>query len=124
MGCPSRVTYIRGPKSGTCRTASVRFTRESRTIDGPDHVRHGTNNDAGLLGPRVETVVCSCTPAPADYSITSSARASSEGDMVRPRVLAVFKFMTSSYLLGACTGRSAGFSPRKIRSTYAAARRY
>src|SRR6516225_9031559 len=31
--------------------------------------------------------------------------------MVRPSSLAVFRLSTSSYLLGACTGRSAGFSP-------------
>src|SRR5262249_8659756 len=59
-----------------------------------------------------------------DYSMTSWARASSEGGTVRPSALAVFRFMASSYLLGACTGRSAGFSPRNMRSTYPAARRY
>jgi hypothetical protein len=58
------------------------------------------------------------------YSITSSARAIRLGGTVRPSAFAVFRFMTSSYLLGACTGRSAGFSPRSMRSTYAAARRY
>jgi len=50
------------------------------------------------------------------YSMISSARASSEGGMVRPRAFAVFRFMMSSYLLGACTGRSAGFSPFNMRS--------
>src|SRR5262249_44912173 len=51
------------------------------------------------------------------HSITSSARASSIGGMSRPRALAVFRFITSSYLVGACTGRSAGFSPLRMRST-------
>src|SRR3954463_5962397 len=51
------------------------------------------------------------------HSITSSARASREGDTVRPRVFAVFKLTTSSNLVGACTGRSAGFSPFRMRST-------
>ena len=54
--------------------------------------------------------LCAC------YSMISSARASSEGGMVRPRAFAVFRFMMSSYLLGACTGRSAGFSPFNMRS--------
>src|SRR5262245_55705941 len=45
------------------------------------------------------------------YSITSSARASSVGGTSRPSAWAVFKLMTSWYLVGACTGRSAGFSP-------------
>jgi len=39
------------------------------------------------------------------YSITSSARASKVVGMSRPSALAVFKLMTSSYLVGACNGR-------------------
>src|SRR5215472_3748046 len=45
------------------------------------------------------------------YSITSSARASRGGGTVRPSVLAVLRLIISSYFVGACTGRSAGFSP-------------
>jgi hypothetical protein len=42
-------------------------------------------------------------------------RASSVAGTSRPSALAVFRFITSSYLVGACTGRSAGFSPlRKV----------
>ena len=51
------------------------------------------------------------------YSITSSAMASSDGGTVRPSALAVLRLMTNSYLVGVCTGRSAGFSPLRIRST-------
>ena len=51
------------------------------------------------------------------YSTTSSARASSVGGSERPSALAVLRFITSSYLVGACTGRSAGLSPLRIRST-------
>ena len=51
------------------------------------------------------------------YSTTSSARASNVGGMVRPSALAVLRLMTSSYLVGACTGMSAGFSPLRMRST-------
>ena len=51
------------------------------------------------------------------HSITSSARASSVGGTSRPSAWAVFRLMTSSYLVDACTGRSAGFSPRRTRST-------
>src|SRR6266511_4915300 len=51
------------------------------------------------------------------YSITSSARASRLSGTVRPSALAVLRLMTSSNLVGACTGRSAGFSPLRIRST-------
>src|SRR5262249_33868177 len=58
------------------------------------------------------------------HSITSSASASSLSGIWRPRALAVLRLMTRSYLVGACTGRSAGFSPLRMRSTYPAARRY
>src|SRR5262245_13746418 len=53
----------------------------------------------------------------AAHSITSSARASSVGGTSSPSVLAVFRLITNSYLVGACTGRSAGFSPLRMRST-------
>src|SRR5262245_14446497 len=58
------------------------------------------------------------------HSITSSARASSDGGTSRPSTLAVLTLIASSYFVGACTGRLAGFSPLRIRSTYPAARRY
>src|SRR3954447_6807873 len=51
------------------------------------------------------------------HSITSSARASSTDGMVRPSAFAVLRLIASSYLLGACTGKSAGFSPLRMRST-------
>src|SRR5262245_15417172 len=55
--------------------------------------------------------------ATTDHSITSSARASSVGGTSRPSALAVLRLITNSYLVGACTGRSAGFSPLRMRST-------
>ena len=51
------------------------------------------------------------------HSITSSARAIRVGAISRPSALAVLRLMTSSYLVGACTGRLAGFSPLKMRLT-------
>ena len=41
------------------------------------------------------------------YSITSYAAASSVCGTVMPSALAVLRLITSSYLVGACTGRSA-----------------
>src|SRR5262249_27451502 len=55
--------------------------------------------------------------APALHSITSSAMASSLSGTVRPSAFAVLRLITISYLVGACTGRSAGFSPLRMRST-------
>jgi hypothetical protein len=51
------------------------------------------------------------------HSITSSARTRSVGGTSKPRTFAVFKLRTVSYLVGACTGRSAGLAPRRMRST-------
>ena len=49
------------------------------------------------------------------YSITASARPSSVSGKVRPSVLAVFMLMISSIFVDCCTGRSAGFSPLRMR---------
>jgi hypothetical protein len=54
---------------------------------------------------------------PVHHSITWSARCRSDGGIVRPRALAVFRLMTSSYLLGCSMGRSAGLAPLRILST-------
>jgi hypothetical protein len=51
------------------------------------------------------------------YSITSAARASSGSGTVRPSDLAAFRLIIRSYLVGRRTGRSAGFSPLRIRAT-------
>ena len=50
------------------------------------------------------------------YSITSSVATSRPGGTVRPRAFAVFMLTTVSYLVGTCTGRSAGLAPRRMRS--------
>jgi hypothetical protein len=51
------------------------------------------------------------------HSITSLALANSAGGTVRPSALAVLRLITNSYLVGACTGISPGFSPLRMRST-------
>src|SRR5947207_15744258 len=56
-------------------------------------------------------------PISANHSITSSARARTESGISSPSVFAVLRLITSSYLVGACTGRSAGFSPFRMRLT-------
>src|SRR5262249_7622402 len=55
--------------------------------------------------------------APPDHSITSSARASSDGETSRPSAFAVLRLIASSNLVGVCTGRSPGLAPRRMRST-------
>ena len=46
------------------------------------------------------------------HSITSSARSRIDGGTVSPSAVAVLRFTTISNLVGSCTGRSPGFSPR------------
>src|SRR5262249_35819542 len=58
------------------------------------------------------------------HSITSSARASTKDGISSPITLALLRLITHSYLVGACTGRSPGFSPRRMRLTYPAAPRH
>src|SRR5262245_44767713 len=48
------------------------------------------------------------------HSISSSASAISLSGIVRPSALAVLRLMISSNFVGACTGRSAGFSPLRM----------
>src|SRR3954452_25143802 len=59
---------------------------------------------------------------PPPHSITSSARARSVGGGSPPSLFAVLKFIASSNVACSSTGRSAGFSPRNMRSTKVAAR--
>jgi len=56
------------------------------------------------------------------HSITVSALTSNVYGIARPNVFAVFWLITNSNLVGACTGKSAGLVPFRIRSTYVAAR--
>src|SRR5262249_54511257 len=51
------------------------------------------------------------------HSITSSARASRVGGMVRRSALAVSRLTMKSNLVGCSTGMSAGLVPRRILST-------
>src|SRR5262249_54402194 len=58
-----------------------------------------------------------CQKRTSSYSMIVSARASTAGGIVSPSALAVLRLIASSYLVGACTGKSAGFSPLRMRST-------
>src|SRR5262249_7696348 len=74
-----------------------------------------------LLSPRRERPRRCRAPQPRDelaplHSIPSSAATSRPGGTVRPSAFAVFRLTTVSYLVGACTGRSAGLAPRRMRS--------
>src|SRR5262245_26394693 len=51
------------------------------------------------------------------HSSTSSAVESSRSGILRPSAFAVLRLTASSYLIRFCTGRLAGFSPLRMRST-------
>jgi hypothetical protein len=57
------------------------------------------------------------------HSITSSAMSNRSREISRFSALAVFRFITSSNLIGCSTGILPGFVPRKILSTMSAVRR-
>jgi hypothetical protein len=71
----------------------------------PQHQQSSTNTRRG------ERLLAS----PDFHSITSSARASSVLETSRPSAFAVFRLMYSSTLVTCWTGKSAGFSPLRIR---------
>jgi hypothetical protein len=56
------------------------------------------------------------------HSITSSARASSVGGTSRPRAFAVLRLIVKKNRVGCSIGKSVGFAPFNILSTYNAAR--
>jgi hypothetical protein len=80
-----------------CKLASflLDLMEQARILDRQDRLRgEGLQQFDGVLG-----------------KLLWPARASSCAGKSRPSALAVFILMTSLYLVGACTGRSAGFSP-------------
>ena len=60
---------------------------------------------------------CADECPPRGHWITSSARSSSDGGIVRPSALAVLRLMTSSNFVGCSIGRSRGWAPLRILST-------
>src|SRR5262245_51792127 len=87
--------------------------RVALTANG-DGVLGLTNHHANLNGHNGAGVRLESPPRDSGrcplHSISSSARATSDGGMVRPIDFAVLRLITNSYLLGACTGRLPGFS--------------
>src|SRR4051812_48659875 len=82
--------------------ADVRFGSLGDILGSPPHVRLAPDNDRKSGHRRCQQ--SATRRHQPDYSITSSARASNVGGTVRPSALAVLRLITSSYLVGACTG--------------------
>src|SRR5262249_48739109 len=110
------------PAKGLQRFSERRSVPLSFRIVRTPHPYCNLSHAHGLLRPRRERPRRSSAAEQRDerttlHSITSSARASSVDGTSSPSALAVLMLITSSYLVGACTGRSAGFSPLRMRST-------
>src|SRR3954447_15121163 len=98
--CLCHLNLARCSPALSCRAAALRITEFHTGITERAQLGHQTS------GAHRET---------ARYSITSSVRASTVGGTVRPSALAVLRFSASPYFVATCTGRSAAFSPFKIR---------
>src|SRR5262249_8677977 len=112
--------FIAGPEGRSEPDGPARVT--SRMLDASRFSCEGQDRHRRLLRARRERPRRRCAADEGDelaapHSITSSARASSVGGTSRPSALAVLRLITNSYLVGACTGRSPGFSPLRMRST-------
>jgi hypothetical protein len=99
-----------GPCSSATRSPAAQFDRTAFPPRFPPLDRDGWQVAIGKL-------YCARRARWAGYWITSSARASTEGGIVRPRAFAVLTLITNSNLVGCSTGRSAGFAPLKSLST-------
>lgn len=101
------------------RTPSDTLIGSSQIDPGKSVDPHqGTHSTAPFGdGPRHEQPGTLC------YSITSSARCSSDCGIVSPSALAVLRLITSSNCVGCSTGISAGLAPLRILSTKLAALR-
>jgi hypothetical protein len=83
-----------------------------------DHVGSYPNNDQTGDPPRRSKRANRDQGAPQQnelYSITSSAAFNRPSGTLRPSALAVLRLMTSSNFVPCTTGKSAGFSPLRIR---------
>src|SRR5262249_54730394 len=111
---PLAVSQLTEPINQRCHETRV-FTGNERQESDAIHLRYllrRGQRGSERTGQRVQQEA-----AAVHYSITWSARSSSDGGMVRPSAFAVLRLMTSSNLVGCCIGRSDGLAPLRILST-------
>src|SRR5262249_52701692 len=100
--------------------------QERRVAGLPDRIvrgqaiKHANARQAAVLLRACRERPCGRTSEKGDeiaalHSTTSSARASSLSGIWRPSALAVLRLITNANLMDCITGRSAGFSPLRIR---------
>ncbi len=96
--------FIRDFRSGSIASISA-LRIEVRSHSWTSHSCHERTHAAQQT---------TCAHALFDHLV---ARASTVAGISRPSAFAVLRLITRSYLVGACTGRSAGLSPLRMRST-------
>lgn len=103
------------------RTESVRLgqTRHMRDVRGTSSANAWmsteiTRRRKRRIGPKPAVSIGSTGY---DYSMTLSARIRSASGIVNPRPFAVLRLITSSNVVGCCTGMSWGRSPRNSRAS-------
>ena len=95
------------------RSRYVRFGSKADMCNANRHVRFTPNS--GHVQCTSPCLLCANSGHSAIHSITSSALVSSDGGTVRPRVFAVLRLIASSNFTVCWMGKSAGFSPFRIR---------
>src|SRR6476646_7052174 len=103
-----------GPRSNVRFGSKVDMTTSNLDVRFTPESGHCSGEQTCLLVPEADITT---------YSITSSARARSDGGMVKPIAFSVVGLTAKTNLVDWSTGKSPGFAPRKILSTKSAARR-
>src|SRR5205085_2199763 len=106
--------------------ALAECTHPVRVAVGRCWMQKADHRHRSLRARRHRPYCCAAKPrdeVPPFHSITSSARARSGAGTVMPSALAVLILMTSWKRVGCSTGKSAGWAPLRILSTYTAALR-
>src|SRR5262245_26779580 len=85
----------------------------------PTARRQDTREAAEYAGERKSPSLRHMATLADGHWMTSSARVSTDGGIVRPRDFAVLRLMTSSKVVGCWTGRSAGLAPLRTFPAYA-----
>src|SRR5262249_27312742 len=102
--CKARFRLAGSPLPGGSRTLRI-ATKGFRSQSHPPFLDLSWRKGSFILN----------LPLPSRHSITSSASASSVAGTSRPSVLAVLRLIVNPIFVACMTGRSAGFSPFRMR---------
>jgi hypothetical protein len=122
-GCRDKTIEKTILRTFRARTFSRSLGQSLPKWGGSRYVRYAPDSDrrtdmaGGPKGATSGLMRCNNRRPASDYSITSSARPRSGSGTAMPSAFAVLRLMTNSNLATCCTGKSAAFSPLRIRPT-------